>query len=130
MRYLLDANAVIAIMKGNATVLERMKQHRPTDFALPSIVDHELYYGAYKSARQAENIERLARLQFPVLEFDQEDAIAAGEIRAKLALSGQPIGAYDILIAGQALNRKLTLVTRNVREFVRIDGLSFENWET
>ena len=130
MRYLLDANAVIAIMKGNATVLERMKQHRPTDFALPSIVAHELYYGAYKSARQAENIERLARLQFPVLEFDQEDAIAAGEIRAKLALSGQPIGAYDILIAGQALNRKLTLVTRNVREFVRIDGLSFENWET
>jgi tRNA(fMet)-specific endonuclease VapC len=74
-------------------------------------------------------LSRLDRLQFPVLEFDREDAVAAGHIRATLALLGQSIGAYDVLIAGQALCRQLTLISRNTREFFRIEGLSLENWE-
>ena len=68
------------------------------------------------------------KLQFTVLEFDADDARAAGLIRAELAGSGTPIGPYDILIAGQALAQKLKLITNNTREFSRIDGLQVEDW--
>jgi tRNA(fMet)-specific endonuclease VapC len=68
-------------------------------------------------------------LRFEIVEFDQEDARRAGEIRAVLAKAGAPIGAYDVLIAGQALARSLTLVTHNVREFGRVEGLVVEDWE-
>ena len=61
--------------------------------------------------------------------FDTEDARASGRVRAALAASGRPIGAYDVLIAGQALARELTLVTHNTREFGRVEGLRVEDWE-
>lgn len=61
--------------------------------------------------------------------FGEQDAFRAGEIRAYLQSRGTPIGAYDVLIAGQALARDLTLVTRNIGEFARVDGLRVENWE-
>lgn len=128
MIYLLDTNAVIAIMKSDADLLVLLRRHRPQDFMLSVIVVHELYFGAEKSRRRDENTARIDALQFPVLEFDREDARHAGEIRATLAISGNPIGPYDALIAGQARARDLTLITRNVREFDRIKGLAIETW--
>ena len=128
MIYMLDTNVVIAIMKGDADLQARLKLHRPQDFALSAIVVHELYYGAQKSQRKADNLARIEALQFPVLEFDREDARHAGEIRATLATSGTPIGPYDALIGGQARARNLTLITRNVREFERIKNLTIETW--
>ncbi|TIR26925.1 MAG: type II toxin-antitoxin system VapC family toxin [Mesorhizobium sp.] len=128
MIYLLDTNAVIAIMKSDADLLVLLRRHRPQDFMLSVIVVHELYFGAEKSRRRDENTARIDALQFPVLEFDREDARHAGEIRATLAISGNPIGPYDALIAGQARARDLTLITRNVGEFDRIKGLAIETW--
>ena len=128
MIYLLDTNAVIAVIKGDDGLLALLKQHTPQDFALSAIVVHELYYGAAKSQRKAENSARVNALQFPVLEFDREDARHAGEIRATLATLGTPIGPYDALIGGQARARNLVLMTRNVREFERIKGLAIETW--
>ncbi|RWA62595.1 type II toxin-antitoxin system VapC family toxin [Mesorhizobium sp.] len=128
MIYLLDTNAVIAIMKGDADLLVQLRRHRPQDFALSAIVVHELYFGAEKSQRRDENVARIDALQFSMLEFDREDARHAGEIRAALAVSGAPIGPYDALIGGQARARNLTLITRNVREFERIEGLAIETW--
>lgn len=128
MRFQLDANAVIAILKGHAGFIARMTQYAPADFAMPSIVAHELYYGAFKGQRVAENLGRVEALQFPVLEFDHEDARRAGMLRAELA--GTPIGPYDVLIAGQALSRDMTLVTRNLREFRRVPDLRLEDWES
>ncbi|RTL92021.1 MAG: type II toxin-antitoxin system VapC family toxin [Hyphomicrobiales bacterium] len=128
MIYLLDTNAVIAVMRGDYELLARLKRRRPQDFALSAVVVHELYYGAAKSQRKADNVARIEALQFPVLEFDLEDARHAGEIRATLAISGTPIGPYDVLIGGQALARNLTLMTRNVREFERIKDLAVETW--
>ncbi|RUX08584.1 type II toxin-antitoxin system VapC family toxin [Mesorhizobium sp. M8A.F.Ca.ET.059.01.1.1] len=128
MIYLLDTNAVIAVIKGDASLLALLKQHTPQDFALSAIVAHELYYGAERSQRRAENLARIEALQFPVLEFDREDARHTGEIRATLAALGTPIGPYDALIGGQARARSLILITRNVREFERINGLSIETW--
>ena len=128
MIYLLDTNAVIAVIKGDTSLLALLKRHKPQDFALSAIVVHELYYGAEKSERRVENSARIEALQFPVLDFDREDARHAGEIRATLAISGTPIGPYDVLIGGQARARALTLITRNVREFERIKGLAIETW--
>ncbi|WFP78595.1 type II toxin-antitoxin system VapC family toxin [Mesorhizobium sp. WSM4906] len=128
MIYLLDTNAVIAVMKGDDDLLTVLKRNKPQDFALSAIVVHELYYGAYRGQRTEENLARLDALLFPVLEFDREDARHAGEIRAMLATSGTPIGPFDVLIGGQARARGLTLMTRNVREFERIRGLAIETW--
>ena len=65
---------------------------------------------------------------FKILDFTANDAQAAGRIRAELKKAGTPIGAYDLLIAGQALARNLVLVTANTREFGRVHGLKFEDW--
>ncbi len=96
---------------------------------MSAIVAHELFYGAYKGHRTAENLARLEALRFEVLYFDREDARHAGEIRALLAAAGAPIGSYDVLIAGQAVARGLTLVSHNVREFQRVSALYLEDWE-
>ena len=63
-----------------------------------------------------------------MLTFDPEDAREAGVVRATLDSAGTLIGAYDVLLAGQARRRGLTLVTGNVREFARVPGLEVENW--
>jgi tRNA(fMet)-specific endonuclease VapC len=65
---------------------------------------------------------------FEVLELDKEDSRRAGEIRAALAVAGQPIGPFDNLIAGQAVARGLVLVTNNLREFQRVPNLRVEDW--
>ncbi|GAB6059135.1 PIN domain-containing protein [Desulfonatronum parangueonense] len=129
MKYLFDANAIIAIFKGHACMLEQLRRHEPRDFGIPTVVMHELYFGAYKSMRRKENIARIEALQFEALLFSPEDARCSGEIRAMLATEGRPIGPYDVLIAGQALSRDSILITRNTREFERIRGLRLENWE-
>ena len=127
--YLLDTNAVIAALKGEANVLRQIRSRSPQDVVISSIVSHELYYGAFRSARVDANLARVDALQLRTIEFDQEDARHAGEIRARLAFDGSPIGPYDLLIAGQALSRSIILVTRNQREFSRIAALTIEDWE-
>lgn len=129
-RYLLDTNAVIALLNGKNTILgRRVRAHRPGDVCISSIVAHELYYGAFRSQRAERNAALVDSLQFEVLEFDNEDARQAGAIRAELATRGVPIGPYDVLIAGQAKARSLVLVTRNMGEFRRVPSLHVENWE-
>ena len=130
MRYLLDANAVIALLNDTTSpIARRVRRHRPRDFAVSAVVIHELYYGAFKSQRVEQNVARVDALQFSVLEFDEEDARQAGQIRAHLASKGTPIGPYDVLIAGQAMARELTLITHNTSEFQRVPGLKVEDWK-
>jgi tRNA(fMet)-specific endonuclease VapC len=129
VKFLLDTNAVIAVLKGHAGILERLQRRRPEDFGLSAIVTHELFSGAFRSQRVSENLARIGGLRLEILSFDPEDARRAGEVRARLASAGTPIGAYDMLIAGQALARGLVLVTRNTGEFQRVDGLRVEDWE-
>jgi len=87
------------------------------------------FFGAFSSRRRAQNLSLIDALQFIVLEFDKEDARQAGEVRARLASTGTPIGPYDVLIAGQAVARDMILVTRNTQEFGRVLGLRFEDWQ-
>jgi tRNA(fMet)-specific endonuclease VapC len=84
-----------------------------------------------KSSHVPENTERLRILlsgDLDLVDFDDEDARTAGQVRADLEKAGTPIGAYDLLIAGQALRRGLTVVTANTSEFSRVAGLGWEDW--
>ena len=98
---------------------------------LSSIVAFELWYGVAKSQRHEANTLRLDAFLAGPLEwtlFDTEDAHEAGAVRAELEMAGTPIGAYNVLLAGQARRRAATLVTSNVREFRRVSGLRWEDW--
>jgi tRNA(fMet)-specific endonuclease VapC len=129
VRFLLDTNTVIALFNhANTRLREHITSHQPIDIGVSSLVMHELYYGAYKSQYLERNLTKVDNLPFEVLEFDREDARQAGEIRASLAKIGSPIGPYDVLIAGQAVARSLTLVTHNTKEFKRISTLELEDW--
>jgi tRNA(fMet)-specific endonuclease VapC len=134
VKYLLDTNACIALMNGVPTaVRSRFEKAVRGNFQvyISSIVAFELWYGIAKSARIEINTQRLEALLSSAviaLPFNNEDSRAAGSIRAALEAVGRPIGAYDYLIAGQALAHQLTLVTANVSEFSRIEGLSWQDW--
>jgi tRNA(fMet)-specific endonuclease VapC len=134
VNYLLGTNAVVALLRNKpAGVRERYREAEQSGdyLAVSSIVLFELWYGVEKSGRVQENKERLRVLlsgDLDLLAFDDEDAQTAGRVRAALERNGTPIGAYDLLIAGQALRRSLTVVTANTSEFSRVTGLSWEDW--
>ena len=96
-----------------------------------SVVAFELWHGVAKSQRKEANTQRLQAFLAGPLEwtlFDEEDAQEAGVVLAELEIAGTPIGAYDVLIAGQARRRAAMLVTSNVGEFDRVTGLKWEDW--
>ncbi len=135
MKYLLDTNACIALINRTSEPVRKrfskaVESGEPV--WIPSVSLYELWYGVAKSVQTEANTLRLKMfLAGPVrvLEFGEEDARCAGEIRNTLERTGKPIGTYDLLIAGQeALCRKLTLVTANAREFGRVKGLVWEDW--
>ena len=134
MDYLLDTNACIALINDHpATVRARVQKAVTTGahVLVSSIATFELWYGVAKSAKQDFNRKRLETfLAGPILVLPLEDADSrvAGALRANLEASGKPIGAYDLLMAGQALRHHLTLVTANVREFSRVKGLAWQDW--
>ena len=133
MTYLLDTNACIAAINGRpASLRERLTKvmARGETVAASTITLFELWYGVANSPRVNANTERLAVFLAPLetLPFDDEDARLAGMVRAELERAGTRIGAYDCLIAGQALRHGMMLVTANVREFERVPGLRWENW--
>jgi tRNA(fMet)-specific endonuclease VapC len=132
--YLLDTNACIALINGTeVNVRRRFKRAvaRESVILLSSIVAFELWYGVAKSQRKDSNTQRLETFLGGPLEwalFDDDDARAAGTVRAELETVGRPVGAYDVLLAGQARRRGATLVTSNTKEFARVQGLKWEDW--
>ena len=132
--YLLDTNACIALINGKEANVRRRFQRavaRDSLILLSSVVAFELWYGVAKSQRRDSNTQRLEAFFAGPLEwtlFDEEDARAAGVVRAELDAIGKPIGAYDVLLAGQARRHGATLVTSNTKEFARVAGLKWEDW--
>lgn len=130
--YLLDTNACVRLLNGRSPqLIERMRQHQPAEIVLCSVVKAELIHGAYRSSRVADNLRLLERFfaPFASLPFDDHCADAYGRIRSDLERAGTPIGPNDLMIAAVAVIHELTLVTANTREFGRVIGLAFENWE-
>ncbi len=134
MNYLLDTNAVIALLRNQpAGVRGRLRSvvAKGALIAVSSVVLYELWYGVARSERRRENAERLRVFlsgDIDVISFDERDAAAAGDLRAALETAGTPIGPYDLLIAAQALRSGATLVTANVSEFARVRGLAWQDW--
>ena len=134
MNYLLDTNAVIALLK-NRPVIARKRLRRAAargaSITVSPIVLSELWYGVARSEHRRENAGRLRAFlsgAVSVVPFDEQDAVAAGHLRATLESAGTPIGPYDLLIAAQALRMRATLVTANISEFKRVRGLVWQDW--
>ncbi len=131
---LLDTNACIALINGKPELVRTRFERTLTNNAivlLSSVVVFELWYGVAKSRHKDLNARRVETFCSGPLEwtpFDHEDAREAGTVRAELEARGKPIGAYDVLLAGQARRLGATLVTSNVREFERVPGLRWEDW--
>lgn len=132
--YLLDTNVCIALINGTSPAIRERLRRAVVDgdvILYSSVVAYELWYGVAKSHHKDRNTQRVETFSAGPLEWvslDEDDAREAGRIRAELEAAGTPIGAYDVLLAGQARRRGAVLVTSNTREFARITGLAVEDW--
>ena len=129
----LDTSEIVAGLRRRPRYDRRcfdQARHEGVPLVISAIAVHELMHGASISRRPAENsalVERYLR-DFETIDFTAEDAASSGRLGAELRAAGTPIGDIDTLIAGQALARGWTLVTRNVRHFGRVSGLSLIDW--
>jgi len=111
-------------------VIKKFKQFEPGEIGISAITLSELQYGISKSKHRKKNQLRLEEFLIPleILIYDGKAAGAYGDIRFQLEKLGLPIGPLDLLIAAQAISRKLILVTNNDKEFNRVKNLKIENW--
>ncbi len=131
MKLLLDTNVCIDYLNAShPNVVDRFHEASPEDLVLSSVVVAELRYGADKSVHKQRNHDKLDVLtaEIQCVDFDLEAASSFGRVRAGLEAKGTPIGPYDMMIGGHALALSCVLVTDNVEEFRRIEGLVIENW--
>ncbi|NEP45175.1 MAG: type II toxin-antitoxin system VapC family toxin [Okeania sp. SIO2H7] len=130
--YLLDTNVCIVYLKNrNSRVNRYFNTIESEEIAVCSVVKSELFYGSMRSnnPQKSLNIQLLFLRQFVSLPFDDSWAEIYGKVRADLEKNGTPISSNDVQIASIALANELILVTHNIREFSRIEGLTIEDWE-
>ena len=135
LRYMLDTNIVIYTMKNRPEqVRQRFNQHSE-QLCISSVTYGELVYGCERSAWPEKNLKNLESFvnRLEVLPFDSNAASHFGQLRAKLYSAGKPLRPtgltpYDMMIAGHARSCGLVLVSNNLKEFERVDGLRLENW--
>ena len=130
MKYLLDTNICVFLMKNRLEAVSRYKRNKPSGIAISSITLSELQFGVYNSTAPEKNGENLLRflLGITVLDYNSAAADEYGRIRAYLRRKGTPIGELDMLIAAHARAKGLILATNNTREFERIEDLRLEDW--
>ena len=131
MVYLLDICVISDFVKGEPNTLERLKSIPPSDVAISTITHMEIQYGLANIPTRATKIRPILDgicQSVQLLTFGEPEAIAAAQIRHHLKTTGQPIGAYDVLIAATAIANDLITVTSNIKEFERIPGIKIENW--
>lgn len=130
MRFLLDTNMCIYIINRKpAEVIERFRRFPLGDIGISSITAAELAFGVTNSG-SACNRSALEKFLAPleVMAFGADAIWHYGQLRTALERTGTPVGALDTLIAAHALSLDVTLVSNNLREFQRVDGLRCENW--
>jgi tRNA(fMet)-specific endonuclease VapC len=131
MKYLLDTNAWIEVLNRPKSVLAlKLASQPPSEVAMCSVVLSELLVGAYKGSQQVANMALIQQLvlQFVCLPFNEVSADHYARIRSHLESIGQWIGPYDLQIAAIAKQHGLTVVTHNISEFSRVQGLIVEDW--
>jgi tRNA(fMet)-specific endonuclease VapC len=130
MTYLLDTDTCIGVLRQRPGMVQRLSQIAPTDCAVSMVSVYALFCGLAKAQDPAKERQKVERFIAAVIELplDRASAEAAAKIRGELERQGKLIGPYDLLIAGQALAGRLTLVTNNLREFQRVSGLNLQSW--
>lgn len=129
----LDTNVFIDLIRGRQPLVRRRHDEAvlaDAPLVASLVVYHELQFGIAASRDPAAAALKMHEVLRDIIvePLTENDVMVAARVRAALKRRGQPIGPYDLLIAGQALARGWTLVTSNVSEFERIDGLNVENW--
>jgi tRNA(fMet)-specific endonuclease VapC len=130
LKYLLDTNIVIYVIKRRPIEVMGIFNENAGRMAISAITLSELFYGAEKSAKVAQNlavVEEFASL-LQVLPYTAKASQHYGAIRSALEKVGRTIGVNDLHIAAHARSEGLTLVTNNLGEFERVPGLLAENW--
>ena len=133
MKYLLDTCIISQWVRGNTGVLQQLKTIPPEQISISAITYMEVEYGLKINPQRAAKIYPVMNSLFTVVTivpYTQADANTTAEIRALLKARGIPIGPYDVMLAGCAKQRGLILVTDNLAEFQRIEGIVVENWVT
>ena len=130
LKYLLDTNIVIYTMKNRPQLVKERFQKHKGEMCISAVTLGELVFGAEHSQQVERNLTDIEALvaRLEVLSLDSKAAYHFGQIRAALYTIGQPIGPYDMLIAGHARASGLILVTNNINEFEWVPGLMLENW--
>ncbi len=131
MRYILDTNICIYLINHKPLqVFEKLQEHNPDEICISAVTYAELVHGVEKSKAVERNRLALTILlsNIEILDFDMKAAEEYGRIRADLEKKGTPIGPLDMMIAGHAKSLGYTVVTNNVGEFKRVEGLQYENW--
>lgn len=130
LKYMLDTNIAIYVIKRRPPeVLATFNQHAG-QLCISSITLAELIHGVEKSAKPDHNLRQVEDFisRLTVLEYGNKSSAHYGNIRAVLERKGTPIGVNDLYIAGHARSEGVTLVTNNMKEFDRVEGLRLENW--
>jgi len=133
MRYLLDTCIITDFVKNNQKTVEKIKQLSPRDLCISVITTSEIEYGIQKinGTKKGDHIIKVTNALVSIIEevsVNHNIAIEAGMIRARLVSEGKIVGAHDILIAATAKVNKLVMITNNIKDFIRIDGLEMESW--
>ena len=131
--YVLDTNAVSALMKGNAAVVERLATYTPADVALPQPVIAEIAFGIERLPRSRRRSVLQSRFdlicsELPRTEWTDAISQAYGRIKAALERRGSRIDDFDAAIAAHAVANDAVLVTANRDHMARVPGLQIEDW--
>lgn len=131
MKYLLDTCTISYFIRGEGNVIRNIQNTLPTDICISTITIMELEFGLQLNLIRAKKLRPILSALFDsihILPFTFEDAHSAAVLRATLQKSGTPIGSYDVLLAGCALNRNLIFITGNNKEFKRVANLKVDDW--
>jgi tRNA(fMet)-specific endonuclease VapC len=133
MKYLLDTNLCIHIIrKKPPALIQKVASYELGEIGLSTVTIAELQHGVEKSNQVEQNQQALTQflLPFVVVDFDYDAAVVYGRVRVVLERAGTPIGAFDLLLAAQALALHVIFVTNNTKEFARVPTLQIEDWTT
>jgi tRNA(fMet)-specific endonuclease VapC len=128
--YLLDTDILIYSLKSHKIVQQNLRRHLHDPIRISAVTLMELYYGAYKSQKVANNLAKIKTIEntLEIIPVSRELVEIFGVLKSDLEKVGTPLDDFDLILASTAMSHNLTIVTNNVKHFGRIDGLKMENW--
>jgi len=128
--YLLDTDILIYSLKAHEIVQQNLRHHLHDPINVSAITLMELYYGAYKSQKIANNLAKVKAIEnsLEIIPVNREMVEIFGVLKSDLEKVGKPLDDFDLILAATAMSHNLIIVTNNEKYFGRIDGLKMENW--